>query len=320
MKNVTKANVLFTTTVLVYIILVYTIRLLPAGIFSFNALLVLPEIILLLPSVAYLIFLRKDALENTGYQKVSFFTSSMTVLFIFCMIPVVTLINLISSLFVENNVDDTLSYTVASNPWFVNLILIALIPAVVEEFIFRGLIFGAYKKRNPLVAAVLSALLFGLIHMNINQFTYAFVLGIIFALLTYVTGSIIPSTIAHFVINGSSVILTHLITYLQSMTPDVETTVGAEVVQISDEMVTLIAIVVYIGMSVVGIALGSVIFYFICKKNRGFESFKMIFKKPVRTTFDDKQGRFFDGYFALGVGICVLYILANEIILPLLNK
>ncbi len=320
MKNVTKANVLFAATVLVYIILVYTIRLLPAGLFSFNSLLVLPEIILLLPSVAYLVFLRRDALENTGYQKVSFFTTSMTVLFTFCMIPVVTLINLISSLFVENNVDDTLGYTVQSNPWIVNLILIALVPAVVEEFIFRGLIFGAYKKRNPLVAAILSALLFGLIHMNINQFTYAFVIGIIFAFLTYVTGSIIPSTIAHFVVNGTSVTLTHLIAYIQSFAQDMENMAGTADAQISETLSIIVSIVVYGGMAIAGATLAVLIFYFICKKNRGIESFKMIFKKPVRTTYDETQGRFFDGYFMLGVGICVLYIAANEIILPLFGK
>lgn len=309
MKNVTKANVLFAATVLVYIILVYTIRLLPAGIFSFNALLVLPEIILLIPSFFYMVFLRKDALENSGYHRVSLFTACMTVLFTFCIIPLVTIINMISSLFVENNVDDTLNYTVQSNPMLVNLILLALVPAVVEEFIFRGLIFNGYKKRNPLKAALLSALLFGLIHMNINQFTYAFVLGIIFALLTYVTGSIIPSTIAHFVINGTSVAMTYLTANIDHSSANAEAAV-----QMSEELVFLIVFGTFAFMAFIGLAIAGVIFYFICKKNRGIENFKMIFKKPLRNTYNETQGKFFDGYLLLGVGVCVAYIITYEFI------
>ncbi len=311
MKNVAKANVLFTSTVLVYIILVYTIRLLPSGIFSFNALLVLPEFILLIPSVCYLLFLRRDALDNNGYQKVSFFTSFMSVLFTFCMIPVVTLINMISSLFVDNSVTETVNYTVQSNPMLVNLILLALIPAVVEEFIFRGLIFNGYKKRNPLKAAVLSAMLFGLIHLNINQFSYAFVLGIIFALMTYVTGSIIPSTIAHFVVNGTTVVLSHLTANIDTESVNVNTEAA---MQISEETALIITFSVFTFLAVMGIAFGSVIFYFICKKNRGIESFKMIFKKPLRNSYDETQGKFFDGYLLLGVGICVIYMIAAELL------
>ena len=311
MKNVAKANVLFTSTVLVYIILVYTIRLLPSGIFSFNVLLVLPEFILLIPSVCYLVFLRKDALENNGYQKVSFFTSFMSVLFTFCMIPLVTLINMISSLFVDNSVTETVNYTVQSNPMIVNLILLALIPAVVEEFIFRGLIFNGYKKRNPLKAAVLSAMLFGLIHLNINQFSYAFVFGIRFALMTYVTGSIIPSTIAHFVVNGTTVVLSHLTSNVDTESVNANTEAA---MQISEETALIITFSIFAFLAVIGIAFGSVIFYFICKKNRGIESFKMIFKKPLRNTYDETQGKFFDGYLLLGVGICVIYMIAAELL------
>ena len=313
MKNVTKANVLFTSTVLVYMILVYTIRLLPADIFSFNVLMVLPEFVLLIPSVLYLAFMRKDALDNNGYQKVSLFTVFMTVLFTFCMIPVVTFINMISTLFVENSVSGTVDYIVENNSMILNLILLALIPAVVEEFIFRGLIFNGYKKRNPLKAALLSAVLFGLIHLNINQFSYAFVLGIVFALLIYVTGSIIPSTIAHFVINGTTVVLSHLMANMDTGSVNANTEVAVQ--QLSEEMILLIAFFMYAVFAVVGISVGGVIFYFICKKNRGIESFKMIFKKPLRNSYDETQGRFFDGYLLLGIGICVIYMITYEFIL-----
>lgn len=317
MKNVTKTNVLFTATVLVYIILVYTIRLLPAGIFSMNFLLILPELILLLPSVLYMAFLKDDSVGDVGVTKVSPLTTFLTVIFTFCIIPLVSLINMLSSFFVENSVDATLSRTVQGNPLLINLILIAFIPAVVEEIIFRGLIFNGYKKRNPLKAALLSAVLFGLIHMNINQFSYAFVIGIIFAFLVYVTGSIIPTIIAHFVVNGTSVVLAHILAAIQESQVAADTVIGqATDVNALDETTMYIIVYATIAiMAIVGLVLAGLLFYAICKKNRGVESFKMIFKKPMRNTYDETQGKFFDGYLLLGIGICVLYIIVYEFVI-----
>ncbi len=314
MKNATKTNVLFTTTVLVYIILIHSVALLPSDLLTLNMVLVLPEIILLLPSLMYVIFLRPQDIGSYGLAKVSVGTSLATVALAFCMIPLVSLVNMISSMFVTNNVDSTLAVVVEANPMWLNLILIALIPAVVEEFIFRGLIFNGYKKRNPLMAILLSAFLFGLIHMNVNQFSYAFIIGIIFALLTYATGSIIPSTIAHFVINGNSVVMTHLSADMTAATGTMEQSsqaVATDAINIDYMMVigTLLAMAVMAGV------VGYFLFRYICKKNRSFESIKMIFRKDVRTSYDDGEGRFFDGYLWLGVGLCLVYIIVYDFIL-----
>ena len=54
---------------------------------------------------------------------------------------------------------------------------------------------------------VRNALAFGLMHMNFNQFCYAFVLGIAFGILLEATGSIFATMTAHFVINGWSTVL-----------------------------------------------------------------------------------------------------------------
>ena len=48
--------------------------------------------------------------------------------------------------------------------------------------------------------------MFGLMHMNLNQFVYAFVIGIAFGVLCEVTGSILPGFFAHLLINGSSTV------------------------------------------------------------------------------------------------------------------
>ena len=50
-------------------------------------------------------------------------------------------------------------------------------------------------------AALMSGLLFGCFHLNINQALYAFVMGIVFAYMVEATGSLWSSVIAHFAVN-----------------------------------------------------------------------------------------------------------------------
>ena len=63
------------------------------------------------------------------------------------------------------------------------VIAIGIIAPLIEEIIFRGLIFNLLKKNMPVWAAlIIQAFLFGLAHLNFIQGSYAFVLGIIMGL------------------------------------------------------------------------------------------------------------------------------------------
>ena len=305
MKNVTKTNVLFAATVLVYIILMYSLAFIPQDKWSFNMSLVIPEIILLIPALIYVIVLKPKTVDGVSLEVVSPLTTILTVVLTFLVMPLVMFINSLSSLFVENGVDGTLTSVVNENPLWLNLVVIALLPAVVEEFIFRGLIFNGYKRRNPLMAIILSAVLFGLIHMNINQFSYAFVIGLIFGLMAYATGSLLPSIMSHFIINGTSVVITHI------SSNSTKAPVATEVKLEFADYVMAYAVMGIIAIA--GLALGYFVFKCICNKNRGFENVKRIFMKPHRNQLVEAEGKFFDGYLLLGVGICLLHMIMYEL-------
>lgn len=120
-----------------------------------------------------------------------------------------TCLNVFTMLFSTNYVLETRSdLSIISVP--LQLICIAVVPAVLEEFMFRGVFAGYYREKGILTAALLSGLVFGLFHLNFNQFGYAFALGVAFALLLEGTGSIFYGMFAHFLINGFSVIITAL--------------------------------------------------------------------------------------------------------------
>ena len=64
------------------------------------------------------------------------------------------------------------------------IISIAVIPPLTEEFAFRGIILGKLRKFGDTFAILMSAVLFGLLHGNIIQIPFAFVIGIVFGFIT----------------------------------------------------------------------------------------------------------------------------------------
>lgn len=101
----------------------------------------------------------------------------------------------------------------AGSLW-VNLIFMALIPAVAEELFFRGFmlntLFGKFK--NIHLSIVVSALIFALIHMQVLKLVPMMFLGIIFGYIVYWTGTIWTSVLAHFLNNAFAVYALYFVT------------------------------------------------------------------------------------------------------------
>ena len=92
-----------------------------------------------------------------------------------------------------------------------NLIIIALIPAVGEELTFRGVIQqGLTRRMNPHVAIILSAAIFSFIHFQFYGFLTRMFLGMLLGYMFYITGSLWTSILMHFLNNGSAVLIYYL--------------------------------------------------------------------------------------------------------------
>ena len=79
--------------------------------------------------------------------------------------------------------------------------MIVIVPAFCEEFLFRGLVLGNLLPYGKTVSVMGSALLFAAMHQNFSQFLYTFVAGIFLGLLYAESRSIWPSTIVHMLNN-----------------------------------------------------------------------------------------------------------------------
>lgn len=119
------------------------------------------------------------------------------------------LLNNLSLFGYENNISmEYATKTPLENVLYV--ISVAVMPALVEEFMFRGIILHRLRVFGDGFAILVSSILFGLIHANPVQIPFAFIVGLALAFVVVKTGSILPSVIVHFTVNCSSVLVTIL--------------------------------------------------------------------------------------------------------------
>jgi hypothetical protein len=140
-----------------------------------------------------------------------------------------------------------------------------------EEFAFRGIIFGGFRRSGAVLAgAVLSSVYFGLMHLNLNQMSYALVLGVVFCMLVEGTGSIWASITAHAVVNTWNVILLLVMEKVYSM-------MGKDMFELINEDVTTDQKLAMIGFLLVATLISSAlalgVFIAICRHEGRWERF-----------------------------------------------
>ncbi|MDC7278984.1 CPBP family intramembrane metalloprotease [Butyrivibrio fibrisolvens] len=162
-------------------------------------------ILLLVPVIVYAIKKGDCTAEAFGFRKIKVSTFFFTILLSIVSAPMYMFANVLSQLVVPNvliqNMDNLMGDSMGAS-----FIAMAVFAPIAEEIICRGFFTNRLKKTVPFAAAaVISAVMFGLLHLNINQFCYTLVLGIIFAYVNKASGSIFTSIIMHFLVNASNI-------------------------------------------------------------------------------------------------------------------
>ena len=102
---------------------------------------------------------------------------------------------------IQSDVANPIQTLINSSDIMLNLIIISIIGPIFEELFFRKLLIDRTIKYGARVSIILSASLFGLMHGNLNQFFYAFLLGGFFAYVYIKTGKIIYTILLHISLN-----------------------------------------------------------------------------------------------------------------------
>lgn len=90
--------------------------------------------------------------------------------------------------------------------FFLAVISLALLPAILEEMLFRFLPMKLLMPHSKRVCVLFSAFMFSAAHMSLFQIGYAMLAGIIFMLIDIASKSILPSVILHFANNVLSLV------------------------------------------------------------------------------------------------------------------
>ena len=102
---------------------------------------------------------------------------------------------------------------------FIQLLMVGILAPVVEELVYRGIVFNRLSEWLPTWAVVLiSSLLFGIVHLNPIQILYATAFGFILAWQYLRSRNLWIPIIAHFVFNSvNAIFLNFYVTGVSSM-------------------------------------------------------------------------------------------------------
>ncbi len=96
----------------------------------------------------------------------------------------------------------------------IGYVVIGILAPFAEEVVFRGAILrkllGMMDEKRHWVAIALSALVFGLVHLNVPQGIHAFLIGLLLGWMYYRTRSILPGILFHWVNNSVAFIMFHI--------------------------------------------------------------------------------------------------------------
>lgn len=113
---------------------------------------------------------------------------------------------------INAQVTDAFLSTTSSMGFLVNVLMIAILPALAEEILFRGALAGLLKDwtKNVHAAVLISSLVFAAIHLQFYGFLPRFLLGMLLGYLFFWSGSIWLPVTAHFTNNFLSVFIEFL--------------------------------------------------------------------------------------------------------------
>ena len=171
---------------------------------------ILCELCMLVPIFVYIKIKGDKLFDSLGFHAIKPSTVFLTLLLALLSVPLYTCANALSQVFVPNTMMQASGELTSDGTVGLTTVIITMIAPIAEEIAFRGFFARRFKPFTGIaLATVISAVMFGVLHMNINQFSYALVLGIVFALVDYAANSIWPSIMIHMIINsfGLAVIL-----------------------------------------------------------------------------------------------------------------
>lgn len=145
-------------------------------------------------------------LSPRAFARTAVYAMGMGYLFNYATTLIIFAVEALSGQSTGNVLESQLS----AMPVWLAVLTVGFIAPVCEELIFRKLLLDRLRPFGDRCAIWVSALAFGLFHMNLYQIVYAVVLGLIFAGVAVKTGKLRYVIVFHAIINNFSLLVSYL--------------------------------------------------------------------------------------------------------------
>ena len=207
MKHIFKVSLYFLIVLVLSIVgpmfvtpVLYKIGLVPPLV-----LMVIHIIFFIVPAIIYIIVTKSNYKKVFSFKKPKGKDVFFSILIAALALPIMTFFSYTSSFFYTNDVALVLDQMRAYPLWLM-ILVVGVTPAITEEITIRGIALSGFEFKSKNVAAIMTGIMFGILHLNAHQFLYATAMGIILAYVVRATGSIFLSMLIHFLINSWNLI------------------------------------------------------------------------------------------------------------------
>lgn len=169
-------------------------------------------------ALIYSLIMRENPIDFFRLRRAKFSVYVKVFFMSFFMVPIAAFLNGMMIFLIEYfghffGPDIPMPEDVSGLPW--TLFIVAVSAGICEEFMFRGALMSSFERKlGRRKSAFLAALFFGLFHFNLGNLLSPIALGMVFAYVTQVTGSIFPAMFGHFMNNANAVLFSFAISRL----------------------------------------------------------------------------------------------------------
>lgn len=164
----------------------------------------LNQVFILVAPILVTWYMKSDQAQLFGVHRPRFKAVAGSIIFYIGMFSFVLITTtILSKIFTESTQNVAVTFDeIMKQPFVLIVLVVAVMPAVGEELLFRGLLLGSLRdKYKAGWAIVISSVIFGLFHMSLVKLIPTALLGICLAVVVTKGGSIFLSMLLHFTNN-----------------------------------------------------------------------------------------------------------------------
>lgn len=183
---------------------------------------VIQQLIILLCPVLYAWYMKADAKKLFSIKKPGVSQAAGGILFGIAAFLCAIIIGVLLVPFFPESADGLtqLDDMLTSQPAVALILVVALMPAIGEELLFRGFVMGTLKNKcTGVIAVLITTLLFAAYHMSLIKMFTIGIIGFGLTYAAYKSGSIVTSMCVHFLNNLLSVLITKYPKQMQHVLP-----------------------------------------------------------------------------------------------------